>query len=253
MTIQGSRNSIIGLQPLAVSRPIRTARGQTASRAIALQKSKFFCSCLLLIFFLAGCATPNKANIELRKKIATLQTQITGLKNRNNVLTAQIVGMQQSATTLPSLPLSRLDLLFTAHGLTISRLSDGADLYHENHGQTGIRLYVSPIDDMGNPIQATGTFTIDAYDLANPGHTHIGHWVITPEQCKDAWSLAFLRAAYYTFDLPYQQLPKHSKITVHVKFMDELTGRLFTAQRVVDVEPTNSRLIKAATRPAQAQ
>jgi hypothetical protein len=201
-------------------------------------------SYFVLLSLLAGCATPNKANIELRKQNATLQNQIQALTRRNEVLTAQILGMQQSATTLPSLPLSRLDLMLTAHGIDISRLSAGADLHHKGHRQTGIRLYVAPIDDMGNPLQATGTFDVDAYDLELPKDPHIGHWVITPLQCKEDWVLAFLRAAYFMFDLPYQRLPQHPKITIHVKFTDELTGRIFTAQRVVEVQPANSHLLQ---------
>jgi hypothetical protein len=199
-------------------------------------------SSFILVALLAGCATPNKANIELRKQNAALDNKIQALTRRDEILTAQIIGMQQSATTLPALPLSRLDLMLTAHGLDVSKLSGGADIHHQGHGQTGIRLYVAPIDDMGNPLQATGTFVIDAYDLAEPKHPHIGHWVITPLQCKNDWVLAFLRAAYFMFDLPYQQRPQHAKITMHIKFTDELTGRVFTAQRVVDVQPTNSHL-----------
>ncbi|HEY1685435.1 MAG TPA: hypothetical protein VGG19_11775 [Tepidisphaeraceae bacterium] len=197
-----------------------------------------------VLLFLIGCASPNKANITLRKQNAAQQKQIYTLARRNDVLTAQIAGMQQSATTLPSLPLSRLDLLFTAHELDINRLSAGADLNHDGHGQTGIRLFLSPLDDMGNPIQATGTYTIDAYDLAQAKDPHVGHWVITPLQCKEAWTLGFLRSAYFLFELPYQQIPRHAEITVHVEFSDELTGRIFTAQRVVEVQPVNAHLLK---------
>lgn len=201
-------------------------------------------SFILLFFLLAGCASPNKANIQLRKQNTALQDQVQSLNQRVDVLKAQITGMQQSATTLPTLPLSRLDLMLTAHGIEISPLSAGADLYHCGDGQTGFRIYVSPFDDMGNPLQATGTFVIDAYDLEQPAHLHIGHWVITPVQCKEDWVLAFLRAAYFMFNLPYQQLPEHPKITIHVKFTDELTSRVFTAQRVVNVQPANSHLPK---------
>jgi hypothetical protein len=47
------------------------------------------------------------------------------------------------------------------------------------------------------------------------------------------------------FELPYQQLPQHANITVHVRFTDELTGRIFEAERVVEVQPSSSRLPKS--------
>jgi hypothetical protein len=220
--------------------PFAAIKGGPGAAAKPIAASLAIAFSILLV----GCASPNKANITLRKQNAAQQNQIRVLTRRNDVLTAQITGMQQSATTLPTLPLSRLDLLFTAHGLDINRLSAGADLNHDGHGQTGIRFLVSPLDDMGNPIQATGTFTIDAYDLAQPKSPRIGHWVITPLQCKEDWTLGFLRSAYFLLELPYQQIPRHAEITVHVEFSDELTGRIFTAQRVVEVQPVNAHLLK---------
>src|ERR1700728_4255671 len=107
-----------------------------------------YASALIFCFFFIGCTSPNKANIALRKENAAQQTQIQSLTRRNAVLTSQVVGLQQSGNTISTLPLSRLDLLFTAHALEINRLSSGTDLYHDNHGQTGIRLYVAPLDDM---------------------------------------------------------------------------------------------------------
>src|SRR5689334_22284321 len=88
------------------------------------------CVCLcssVLSFFLLGCATPNTANIELRKKIDQLQTETADLKRQHEADQATIAGLK-SEHTIATLPEDRIGQLFTTHGLKFGRLTAGTDL-----------------------------------------------------------------------------------------------------------------------------
>jgi outer membrane murein-binding lipoprotein Lpp len=183
---------------------------------------------------LSGCASPSRANVELRRQNAALESQIDQLKKENAALAAQINGIR--ATTVPTLPLERLNDLFTAHGVEINRLTTGSDLKHEGRGDTGIRLYIFPKDDRGNPIQATGQFSVDAFDLSQRENPLIGHWEFGPQDCKNSWFGGFLRYSYI-FELPWQRPPAQKEVTVRAQFTDALTNRIFTAEYVVKVSP----------------
>ena len=76
---------------------------------------------------------------------------------------------------------------------------------------------------------------IDAFDLAQNDDTHVGHWAFDVAQTRQAWyGLASLYT--YVFKCPWQKAPEHEGLTIRVKFTDTLTGRVFTAQREVQIK-----------------
>src|SRR4051794_823981 len=87
--------------------------------------------CLGSIAFVAlaiGCSSPDKANIEVRKQKQELATKVEQLQRQHDADVATIRSLESRATTAPTLPNNRLDNLFTAHGLTLGRLTASADL-----------------------------------------------------------------------------------------------------------------------------
>src|SRR5690242_13566088 len=76
---------------------------------------------------LTGCGSPNTANIELRKQNQELHDKIDQLTRAHEADAATIRGLQNKAGAVPTLPQDRLDKLFTVHGLTLGRLTGGAD------------------------------------------------------------------------------------------------------------------------------
>src|SRR5579862_8514428 len=105
----------------------------------------------LSVVFLSGCSSPNTANIDLRKQIDDLHSQIDELNRRHNSDQATIAGMK-GATTVPSLSEDRLAQLFTTHDLKFGRLTGAAD--------DGLKVYVCPTDDDGQTLKAAGAFDI---------------------------------------------------------------------------------------------
>jgi outer membrane murein-binding lipoprotein Lpp len=192
---------------------------------------------LLLLATLAGCTgTPNQANIDLRKQIQQLQEQVSTLDQQHRADRAEIAAMRQSTPTQPSLPSARLERLFTTHGLKFGRLTAGYDSDRNRPGDEGVKVYVVPTDQDGQPLKAAGSFTIDLFDLAQTDAPHIGHWAFDVDQAKKNWYGAFLDYTY-AFTLPWQQAPKHADLTARVTFTDELTQLPFNAQTTVKVHP----------------
>jgi hypothetical protein len=184
----------------------------------------------------AGCASkPSQANILLRKENQQLTGQVTDLKTANAGLTAQIEAIQaQSPATTQELPESRLDLLFTTHGLSFGSLTGG---FSPDDGATDqmVKVYIVPTDDDGQPLKAAGAFKIELFDLAEQD-TRLGTWNFSTEQARGDW---FGHALLYTyeFDCSWQTPPRHADLLLRVTFTDELTGRQFKADRNITVQP----------------
>ena len=200
-------------------------------------RSLTLCLSLALLPLLPGCfGKPNKPNIALRKKQQELTRQVEQLRREREGYVAQIKALQsQSGGGLQTLPPERLDNLFTAHGITLGRLTGGADLDRQKPGDEGLKVYATPVDQQGQKLKAAGSFVIEAFDLAATGDNRVGRWAFDVKQARDAWNGMLLQYGY-VLTLPWQQKPPaHGDVTLKVTFTDELTGRSFTQQKVVKV------------------
>jgi hypothetical protein len=216
--------------------------GIAGSRQRAASSKKLFSGCPLpaaCCLLLLGCSgTPNAANIELRKENQSLQSQRDDLTIQHNADLATILACEGKEGIPPALTMDRLGKLFTAHDLSIGNLTGG----YQPAGSlfdTGLQVYAVPTDEQGEPIKAAGSFKVDAYDLQEPNHPLIGQWSFDLGQTRQLF-YAHLSLYTYILQLPWQTVPRHHEVTVHVTFFDELTGRKLTAQRVVKVNPPPS-------------
>ena len=190
-----------------------------------------------------GCQfnRPRKANIELRKEAQTLRDQIAELTSERDAAVAQ-ARAGESSRAVPTLPVERLDKLFTAAGLKFGKVVIGNDADAERPGDEGVKLTLIPIDQFGDECKLAGSFTIELFDLAAEP-ARIGLWTIDTSTAQKKWVSTFVIDAY-VFELPWQTPPAHSKLTVKATFVDELTGRTFDAQRELTVN------VPATTQPA---
>jgi hypothetical protein len=200
---------------------------------------------LLLPF--AGCGKPNRANIILRKESQDLRSEITRLQQRQKADEATIAGLTNRVGSLPTLPPDRLARLFTVHSIRLGRMTGGADLDASKPGQDGLKAYVELLDQHGDEIKSAGSFVVEAFELAGPEPRRLGRWEFPVEKAQDHWH-NFLTRYEYVLPLPWQEAtPAASDVTVRLTFTDELTGRQFTEQSVVKVQPA------PATQPTTAQ
>ena len=202
-------------------------------------RTSFICVylCSSVVLFLFGCGKPSAANIELRKRLDASETQVQELKRQHEADVATIRSLQQqsSGAVVPTFPPERLEKLFTTHGLSLGRLTSGADLDSTKPGDEALKVYVVPTDDMGQPLKAAGSFVVEAFDLAKGSDNVAGRWEFNVDQARQDW---FGQAMLYTYVLacPLQRSPEHAELTLKVTFHDELTGREFNVQKVVNVE-----------------
>ena len=183
---------------------------------------------------LPGCG-PNQANVLLRKQNQQLSEQVADIQRRNGALAAQLAA-EENATgaTTQQLPESRLENLYTVHGLEFGKLTGGFSPDADGPDKL-MKAAVYPTDQDGEALKAAGSFKIELFDLAEPD-TRVGIWNFTADEAKSHW---FGRFSLYTyvFDLPWQTVPKHTKLVLQVTFTDALTGRVFEAKRDVEVKP----------------
>jgi hypothetical protein len=195
---------------------------------------------LLIFFYTSGCKAPSEANIQLRKDKQQLESRIAEMGQQLDAARARIAGLESGAGSLPTLPGDRLEKLFTVHGIKLGRLTGGDPATRPGEADEGIKIYLSPIDQTGAALKATGTVEVEAFDLELTGENRIGRWVIDPETLKSRWrSLAMLEA--FVIELPWQQPPQHSKLALKIKFRDELTGRVYDAIQQITVKPPATR------------
>jgi hypothetical protein len=185
----------------------------------------------------AGCGSPNVPSIAVRKENQSLRDQLATLQRARDADAATIKSLESHATTVPSLPNAQLENLFTTHGLALGRLTGGADLDRDKPGDEGLKVQATPTDDNGEPFKAAGSFTVEAFDLANPDAPAVGRWTFDTKAARDAWVGSVLVRAYM-LTCPWQQQgpPKHPDITVKVTFRDQLTAREFTQQKLIKVQ-----------------
>ncbi|HEY8667130.1 MAG TPA: hypothetical protein VIL86_10710 [Tepidisphaeraceae bacterium] len=189
----------------------------------------------LFTALLAGCGSPSKANIELRRQNAALRDRVELLTKQHQSDVADIERLETAKGALATLPHERMEQLFTANALKLGRLSGGADLEPAKPGDEALKVYVVPTDAAGDAIKAAGAFTIEAFDLDVPEHPLVGTWKFSVEQARESW---YGKAMLYEYVLtcPWQAGPTHAKLTVKVTFTDALTGLTLTAKQDVTIK-----------------
>ena len=145
------------------------------------------------------------------------------------------------------LPPDELKKMWLTAGLNFGRFTGGANLDDKKPGDQGLRVYICPADEFGMPIQAAGSFVVEAFDLAQPGDNRLGRWEWSAINAKSQWR-SFLFEFGYELTCPWQKLPTRSDITVRVTFTDELTHIAFVAEKLVHANIPPS----AATAPTTA-
>lgn len=190
----------------------------------------------MLLAALAGCGSPSKANIQLRKEKQALQGQIRQLEQEREALKARIAGLEAQRSTTPVLPQDKLDGLVTAHGLTIGKATAGVDLGASTGGDEAVKVYVAPTDRDGEIIKAAGKFTVELFDLAREQEHRIGRAEFGADQVRSAWH-ALSSFRWYMLTCPMETRPTGDKVTVRVTFRDALTDRVLTTQTVATVKP----------------
>jgi outer membrane murein-binding lipoprotein Lpp len=181
----------------------------------------------------AGCfGKPNQANIALRKEIQTLNDKVASLTHERDAAVAQ-ARASESGRAVQTLPVDRLEKLFTASGIRFGRVLVGNDTDSSRPGDEGLKVSLTPVDQFGDDFKSAGSFTIECFDLA-ADPARIGRWTIETADAQQRWLSTPVIDAY-VFELPWQTVPTRARLMVKATFVDELTGRTFDVQREVTI------------------
>lgn len=194
-------------------------------------RSKAILYVLSSILFLAssGCAgNPSAANIQLRKDLQKTRDENEDLKREHAADLATIASLKERQTVVTTLPEDRLAKLFTTHGIVFSKLTASDSKL--------LKVFLTPTDDEGQKLKAAGAIVIEAFDLTKPDQERIGEWKFDVDQARAKWNGETMLYAY-VLECPWAQAPGASNLTIKATFTDELTGRIFTAQKQINVNP----------------
>lgn len=187
----------------------------------------------LFVSALSGCMLIppdlHKVANKLRETTIKQAGEISSLKEQltNRDATIATLKQQSGAATIPSLPQSTLSQLFTVSKIELRSSTDLAD----GNPPTAFRAFIRMYTADGQLLPATGTLTLEAFELPPPpaDPRRIGTWTFTPEQMKKCW-YSGLGLNQFAFDLPFPAPPATNDITFKARFVDALTGQTLLTQ-----------------------
>lgn len=195
---------------------------------------------LLVALCVAGCFQPDYPKIvaELSDENFELDKENQKLKGQLADRAATIRNLQEiEAQRLPrvaTLPEARLKQLLTVGRVQIRGMTDAWD-FNGDGKQDGFRVFVRPQTEDGATLPATGTLTVEAFDLAKQeGAQRLGKWTFTPEQLKPLWYAGF-GLDHFAVNCRWEAPPAHRQVVFKIQFIDALTGKVFVDQKTIDL------------------
>jgi len=149
---------------------------------------------------------------------------------------SQLADKQKRIDTLVAIGPDRLKKLYYPTSLKLGQYTGGADLDGQP-GDDGIKVFLRPIDANGDTIKAAGSVTIQLYDLAlGSDKTLIGEYKWSVEELAKVFSGGFI-AYHYTLTCSWKNgSPKHDQITMRLEFVDYITGKTLSTQKLCKVD-----------------
>ena len=182
-----------------------------------------------------GCAPPAGPEA-LRKELIEARREINRLEKVNKSLRSLAAERQEQVEKLQMLGPKRMEMLFHVERIELGRYTGGVDR-DGRPGDDSIRIFLRPIDQDGSVLKAAGEATVELYDLAAaPGEKLVGKRSWSVGELRKQWASGFI-SYHYSLECPWAAgPPAHDEITVRVTFVDYLTGKTFTAQKLCKIE-----------------
>ena len=186
-----------------------------------------------------GCQTQDSA---LQSKVIALQQENSRLADEKKALQNYIDEQNKQLETLRSLGgEKRLEKLYVVKNIQLGRFTGGVG-GTDTSGDTGVKVYLEPMDQYGSILKAAGDVKVDIYDLAAPPSENLVHECrYSIDEVAKQWFGGF-GVYHYTFECNWKTPPKHDEITIRVEFTDYLTGQKFSAQTVAKIKMTPVRV-----------
>jgi len=182
----------------------------------------------------SGCETASPYQ-ELRSDLRDKNAEVLRLRKENRRMADELDQVRAQLAALNKLGDKRLEMIPHAVKLNISRYTRLVRTRRHAGGYL-VKVYLEPIDQHGSPFKAAGDVNIQVYDLAaEPDKNLLGEFTWSAEQIPEHWAGRLL-TNHFSFTCPLEEAPVGEEITVRAKFVDYLTGRALTAQKVCKVD-----------------
>ncbi|MBN1555470.1 MAG: hypothetical protein JXA11_12050 [Phycisphaerae bacterium] len=196
----------------------------------------------LVILGLAGCENHRGGDdLDAEKRHLAARDRAEELEKQVETLSAKVEDQKKQIETLQALGEKRVEYVFTVASVEIGRHSGGVNL-DRRPGHDAVQVFLSPMDRDGHVLKAAGDVKIQLFDLAQPAErTLLAAYSFPVKDIAQHWAGGML-ANQYSFEcrLPDNANPAHRQITLHVTFVDYLTGKTFTAQKPLELSlPSN--------------
>ena len=183
----------------------------------------------------AACGCQEQSQNSLWDQIKELGQEKVALREQNEKLQSENKQLKEQVKTLSSLDSEvRLEAFAAIKKVKIGKRSGFFDKDGDGVKEKLI-VYVRPSDDTGDTVKIPGTITVQLWNLNNESdEAMLAGWKLGPEEIKTLWASTFMTHYYrLTFDVAEITAGLEQELTVKVQFVDYITGRILTAQRVI--------------------
>ncbi len=189
---------------------------------------------MIAIMATGGCDQPARP-----VSLASHEKQLAQLRRNNVKLTQQIAEQNRQIETLQQLGDKRFDAFPRIERIALGSYTGGIDT-DGKPGHDAIKVFLKPIDADGSVIKAAGSVKISLFDLsADEQEILLGECNWTPEELSKQWSSGLV-AYHYSLICPLSSdgitAPVENGITVRVEFVDYVTGKTHTAQKLCKIK-----------------
>jgi len=213
----------------------RKSSTESLFRAKSRDRKSSVLSIVLCILLLAGCANP-KVKESPATKIEQLTQENTQLTEQVEKLTSQNKELKNQVQVLSGLPENvKLESIDRLESIRIGRYTGFFDKNNDGKKETLI-VYIQPIDKQGDIIKEFGSAEVQLWDLNKPENKALlGQWKVGPDEMKKLWFATVVTSNYrLTFNVADIIDNLQEPLTVRVTFTDYPTGKVFTAQKVIE-------------------
>ena len=200
----------------------------------------------VLCIILCACETPPCPDrlLQCRKNGQKLGEDNLQLKQSLADAQRQITARDGQITNLEGFNAERFKDLVKVEKIELEGLTGPYD--RDRDGQAdGIVVYLQPIDADGDVIKAAGRIVVTLFDLSGENPRTVGKTEIPADQSGKHWYGRFW-THHFTIHCPFREKIA-ADVTVEARFVDVLTGKEFTAQKVCQVNRGDGT---ATTQPA---
>ena len=204
---------------------------------------------LSLITLLSGCSLRGDVDLlearlreqedrqfALESALKKSHSELKIVQRQNDMLHNRLAGNNQG-NLLPE----QADALFRVKGIRIQKWMTGGLDRDNQPGDELLTAVIVPHDDDGETVKISGTIQLRLLDPTMPeDRQRIGEWTFSPEECRRHWHKGMIVSGYQ-FRLPWQQLPRSSKLMLHAT-LTTTDNRQFHADEIIHIEPPESKV-----------